>query len=260
MAAKSRSRAKPKARSRARGKVRAGSGRPGGPPGAQGTRPAGAPEGRAGHLRGGLRVRARAPRLPAGRRVRARGADRASRGRRAAAPGLRARGVGRHPGAHLLRAPREAAGHRPREGPGADEPRGAAHRQVGGAQDRHAVRRRHLQHQHLRPGRQGRAQGGRAHLRRAGRLGGGSGGRLLRRRDLLLGRRGAHGARRHPQVLEGAGGGDARDPQGPADARGTRRRPRRASAWRGRARTWWASTAIADLRPCCRCSRRSARR
>ena len=43
---------------------------------------------------------------------------------------------------------------------------------------------------------QGLDQGGRADLRRAGRLGGGGGRRLLRRRDHRLGRRGAAGARR----------------------------------------------------------------
>ena len=66
----------------------------------------------AGRLRGGLPVRVRAPRLPAGRRVRARGRARAPRGRRGAAPRVRARRLGRHRGVHVLRAPREAAADR----------------------------------------------------------------------------------------------------------------------------------------------------
>ena len=97
-------------------------------------RPHGAPFQGCGDLRGRLCLRAGTARLPAGRGLRARGPVRSPRGRRAAAPGLRACRLRCHPGAHLLRAPGEASGHRPGEGPRAYEPRGPLDREVRGAQ------------------------------------------------------------------------------------------------------------------------------
>ena len=91
-----------------------------------GTRLARPPGARTGDLRRGLPLRARAPRLPAGRRVRARGRARAPRARGAAPPRVRPRRLGRRRGVHLLRAPREAA--RDRQGAPArgDEPQALA--------------------------------------------------------------------------------------------------------------------------------------
>ena len=80
-------------------------------------------------LRRRLRVRARAPRLSAGGRVRAGGRARASRSGHAAASRLRPRGLRRRRGAHLLCPPREAARDRPRAGPRADQPPRAGDRQ-----------------------------------------------------------------------------------------------------------------------------------
>ena len=80
--------------------------------------------------RGGLPVRARAPRLPEGGPVRARGRARLpGRGARAAprVPARRRRGDGR---VHVLRPPREDAGDRPRGRPRAAEPPGAAARRA----------------------------------------------------------------------------------------------------------------------------------
>ena len=72
-----------------------------------------------------------------------------------AASRLRPCGLRCRRGAHLLRASREAARHRPRAGSRADQPAGAGDRQGRRAGNRRAVRRRHLQHQRLRPGRPG---------------------------------------------------------------------------------------------------------
>src|SRR6266487_14816 len=63
-------------------------------------------------MRGGLPVRVRAAWLPPGGGVRPRGRARPPRGRRGVAPRVRARGLRRGRGVHLLRPPREAAGHR----------------------------------------------------------------------------------------------------------------------------------------------------
>ena len=72
---------------------------------------------------------------------------------RAAAPRVPARRLGRDGRAHLLRAPREAQGRRPRRRPRGDEPPGGADRQRDRRRGRRAGRRQHLQHLVLRPGR-----------------------------------------------------------------------------------------------------------
>ena len=198
-------------------------------------------------LRRRLPVRAGTSRLPAGRRIRSRSRARASGGGDPAAPGLRARRVGRGRGAHLLCAPREAADHRPRAGPGADQPAGARHCQGRRAGNRRPVRRRHLQHQRLRSRRPRVAQGRARDVRGAGRLGGRRRRRLHHRRDILLRAGSADRARRH-QAREADGGDHARHAPGRCNARELERRSTRASASPTRAPMWSASIASAARR------------
>ena len=140
-------------------------------------------------LRRGLPVRARAARLPAGRGVRARGRARAPRARRAAAPRVRPRRLGRRRGVHVLRAPREAPADRQGGRARGDQPAGAADRRRGRRGERRAARRRRLQHERLRPGRPRVRRDRAGDVRGAGRLGGRRGRRLRDRRDVLVGRR-----------------------------------------------------------------------
>ena len=134
-------------------------------------RTAGAAGRRAGDLRRGLSVRARAARLRPGRTLRARGRARCPRGGAPAAPRVRARRLRRGRGVHLLRPPREAQDHRQGADPRAAQSPGAADRQGGSGRERRPARGRSLQHQRLRSGRSPilalRAPG----VRGAGRLG-----------------------------------------------------------------------------------------
>ena len=64
---------------------------------------------------------------------------------------VRARGLRRRRGVHLLRTPREDARRRQGRPPRGAEPKRARAREGGRRPDRHALRRRHLQHERLRP-------------------------------------------------------------------------------------------------------------
>ena len=106
----------------------------------------------------------------------------------------------------------------------------------GGPRHRHAVRREPLQHERLLP-RRGRPRGRARDVRGAGRLDGRGRRRHGRRRDVLLGRGGAHRARRHPRDRAAVGdhpvdpprarGPRGLEPGGDVQAPGRRRRRRR---------------------------------
>ena len=111
-----------------------------------------------------------------------------------AAPGVRARGLRRRRGIHLLRAPREDAPRRQGAPAGADQPPGARAGEGRRGRERRALRGRHLQHERLRRRRRV-AAGGARDVRGAGRLGRRRRRRLRHRRDLHMGRGSADRAR-----------------------------------------------------------------
>ncbi len=209
----------------------------------------------AGDLRRGLPLRVRAPRLPASRRVRARGRARAPRGGRAAAPRVRARRLRRRRGVHLLRPPREAADRRPGAPARAHQPPGARDRREV-ARETGTLLAGDICNTNVYPATASRARV-RGDVRGAGRLGGRRGGRLRHRRDVLVGGRGAGRARGH-QGGGPAGGRHAPPHSDPETREGWTSR-KRAARSRTPAPTSSASTAPAGRRRCCRCSRRSAR-
>ena len=182
--------------------------------------PAGTPRPGAGHLRRGLRVRARAPRLPAGRRVRARGRARASRSRRRSCIAISSTPAPtssrRSPTTRIARSCASSAASR-------TSSRSTAAR----SRSRRRSRRRRgalfagdiCNTNVYDPADPGVAQGGARDVRGAGRLGGRRRRRFHRRRDVLVGAGSADRARRHQE-----GGADrghhARDAPGRRHARG----------------------------------------
>ena len=200
-------------------------------------------------LRRRLRLRARAPRLSAGRRVRARGRARASGGR---CTQLHRDFV--HAGSDVVEALTYYAHREKLRVIGREqdlEPinrRALDAREGGRAGDRRAVRRRHLQHQHLRSGRRGIAQGGARDVRGAG-----AAGRSTPASTSSSARRSRY-AQEALIALDvdqagGAGRGDhARDAQGGRHARGLDASPTRASASRTPAPTSSGSIAFAARR------------
>ena len=186
------------------------------------------------HLRRGLPVRARAARLPAGGRLRARGRPRAPGEGDRAASRVRPRGLGRRRGVHVLRPPREAADHRQGAPARGDQPPGPRPRPRRRPRDRDDARRQRLQHERV--DRRGRARRCPRDVRGAGRLGGRRRGRLHHRRDVLLDRRGAGRDRGH-QGRRPARGHHVDAAQRPGHARRARPSPRRARRSRPRAPT-----------------------